>query len=476
MNNKYISFENKILILGFGSVGQCLLPLVLRHLDIDPKNIIVLEAADNTERFLEKYAAFGIGYVVQSIDIYNMAAVLEKYLDPGDYLIDVSTDIAAIDIIDWCQTKGVLYLNTSLEDWPEENQNENYPHHIRTLYNAHQNLREAAAKWKPNGATTVITHGANPGIVSHFVKEALLDISEATLGSPVKVPENKEEWAKLAQSTGTKVIHISERDTQVSHCPKMKDQFVNTWSAVGFYAEGIAPAEMGWGTHETWKPDNMFEHEKGPRNSTYMKQPGAATIVRSWVPEGGDINGYVIQHSEAVTLSEYFTVTEDDKAVYRPTVHYAYMPSDAAIASMYELQMNEWKLQSKLRIMGDDITSGVDELGVLLMGHDLNAWWYGSVLDINVTRVLMDSQDYNATSLQVAASILAAMVWTINYPNEGFCEVEDLPHRYILEIARPYLGRMISKQSGWRPVDGRSPLYEEEMDLDNIWSFKNFLI
>jgi homospermidine synthase len=38
-----------------------------------------------------------------------------------------------------------------------------------------------------NGPTAVITHGANPGLVSHFVKQALLDIASATghFGRPV---------------------------------------------------------------------------------------------------------------------------------------------------------------------------------------------------------------------------------------------------------------------------------------------------
>ena len=34
------------------------------------------------------------------------------------------------------------------------------------------------------------------------------------------------------------------------------DVFVNTWSVEGFVSEGMQPAELGWGTHENWMPEN----------------------------------------------------------------------------------------------------------------------------------------------------------------------------------------------------------------------------
>jgi len=49
---------------------------------------------------------------------------------------------------------------------------------------------------------------------------------------------------------GVKVIHVSERDTQTTTVTKRLNEFVNTWSVEGFHEEGVAPAELGWGTHE----------------------------------------------------------------------------------------------------------------------------------------------------------------------------------------------------------------------------------
>jgi len=41
-----------------------------------------------------------------------------------------------------------------------------------------------------------------------------------------------------------KVIHIAERDTQVSGKPRQLGEFVNTWSIDGFVGEGSQPSEM----------------------------------------------------------------------------------------------------------------------------------------------------------------------------------------------------------------------------------------
>ena len=66
---------------------------------------------------------------------------------------------------------------------------------------------------------------------------------------------------------------------------------------------------------------------------------GMNTLVRSWVPQGGEIIGMVIRHGEAFTICDHLTVWDGDRLVYRPTVYYAYLPTDAALASLQELKM-----------------------------------------------------------------------------------------------------------------------------------------
>ncbi|MFM8907071.1 MAG: saccharopine dehydrogenase C-terminal domain-containing protein, partial [Actinomycetota bacterium] len=79
--------------------------------------------------------------------------------------------------------------------------------------------------------------------------------------------------------------HFGGCDTQITSQPKQVDEFVNTWSIEGFYEEGVAPAELGWGTHERWLPHNAHVHDDdGPCNQIAIAQPGMETWVRSWVP------------------------------------------------------------------------------------------------------------------------------------------------------------------------------------------------
>ena len=84
---------------------------------------------------------------------------------------------------------------------------------------------------------------------------------------------------------GVKVIHCSERDTQITDQPKQVNEFVNTWSVEGFREEGTTTAEMGWGTHEKELPPLAYEHTEGPRNQICLARMGINTWVTSWVPE-----------------------------------------------------------------------------------------------------------------------------------------------------------------------------------------------
>jgi len=351
-------------------------------------------------------------------------------------------------------------------------------------------LQKLAAKWK-NGPTAVVEHGANPGLVSHWTKVALQDIAQTILRVGFRPGEDlagnqqttleqalaNQDYPRLAMLTGTKVIHISERDTQITDKPKRLEEFVNTWSVVGFHEEGIAPAELGWGTHERRLPENAQVHTYGPRNQICLSQMGINTFVRSWVPSG-EILGMVVRHGEAFTISDYLTVWKEEKAVYRPTVHYAYLPTDSALASLHELKMRNFALQPQHRIMNDEIIDGNDELGVLLLGHALNGWWVGSQLDIHETRKHVQHQ--NATTLQVAASVLGAVAWMIKNPRQGFCVPDQLAHEEVLKVANPYLKPCVSMQTDWTPLKNRfdpfarwiSPAPTE----DDLWQFESFLV
>jgi homospermidine synthase len=480
-----IEFKNKVLFVGCGAVGQCTLPIFLKRLKVNPRNVTVMDFEDR-RKVLKPWLAKGVTFVRDRITPENLGSLLGKYLKAGDLLVDLAWNIDCCEILQWCHDHGVLYINTSVELWDPYAGAPNKPPQERTLYWRHMAIRRMTAGWKAKGPTAILEHGANPGLISHFTKQGLIDIGERLLAEKKATGKAAEAirrhitaqaFNRLARALGVKVIHVSERDTQVTSAPKQVGEFVNTWSIEGFREEGTTTAEMGWGTHEKALPPLAYEHTDGPRNQICLARMGMNTWVRSWVPSY-PIRGMIVRHGEAFTISDRLTVWEDGKAVYRPTVHYAYCPCDSAIASLQELRGEGYVLQPKLRILGDDITGGSDILGALLMGHPYGAWWTGSDLGIEESRRLVPHQ--NATTMQVAISVVAASIWMIQNPARGVCVPDDLPHELILKVAKPYLGRLISTPSDWTPLKQDENVFKgynrTTPDTADPWQFKNFLI
>jgi homospermidine synthase len=196
--------------------------------------------------------------------------------------------------------------------------------------------------------------------------------------------------------------------------------------------------------------------------------------VRTWTPLEGPFHGFLVTHNESISIADYYTVQNGHGLEYRPTVHYAYHPCDDAVLSLHELAGKNWRLQDTQRLMVDEITQGMDELGVLLMGHARGAYWYGSRLTIDEARRLVPYN--NATSLQVTAAVLAGMVWAIENPAEGVVEPDEINHVRVMQVARPYLGEMAGVYSDWTPLQDRGVLFAEAIDPACPWQFKNFRV
>jgi homospermidine synthase len=347
--------------------------------------------------------------------------------------------VSSMDIMKLAASLGALYLDTVTEPWPGFYYNTKKDPAQRTNYVLREEMVKLKAKMA-GGPTAVSCCGANPGMVSWFVKQALLDIAKDT-GKAVKEPKTREGWGKLMKGLGVKGIHVAERDTQRSKRPKPFDVFVNTWSVEGFISEGLQPAELGWGTHEKKLPPTGRKHTAGSKAAIYLTTPGAGTKVRSWVPSMGPQHGFLVTHNEAISISDYFTVRDGRKVTYRPTCHYAYHPSNDAVLSFSEMAGRQWQRLSDTHILTEnEIEDGMDQLGVLLYGHKKNAYWYGSSLTIETARKLAPYQ--NATGMQVTSAVLAGIVWAIENPKAGIVETEEMDFRRCLEVLTRYVVKL----------------------------------
>jgi homospermidine synthase len=464
-----------VVMIGFGSIGRGTLPLLDRHIEFDRERFTVIDPDDRDRAILDQY---GARYLSQHITEDNYRTMLPTLLTEGEgqgFCINLSVDTSSLEIMKLCRELGVLYLDTVVEPWPGFYYDQERDNATRTNHALRSTVIEEQQR-SPGGTTAVSCCGANPGMVSWFVKAALVNLAR-DLGHTAPVPGvgDRAGWAAYMRDLGVHGVHIAERDTQRAVNPKPIGVFWNTWSVDGFISEGLQPAELGWGTRETWMPDNA--HVCGPDSpAIYLDQPGAETRVRTWCPSEGAQYGFLVTHNEALSIPDFFTVRDADGGVaYRPTCHYAYHPCNDAVLSFHELFGAACRMPSGQKVLDEDeIVDGRDELGVLLYGHARNAYWYGSQLTIEEARALAPHQ--NATGMQVTSAVLAGIVWAIENPEAGIVETDDMDHERCLEVQRPYLGNVEGFYTEWTPLDGRPGLFPDDIDTSDPWQFRNVLV
>ena len=466
-------FDGPIVMIGFGSIGKGTLPLIERHIAFDREKFVVIAPDDSDRRLLDERQ---IKFLHLAISRENYREILKPLLTGGPgrgMMVNLSVDTSSVDLMEFAKDVDAFYIDTVVEPWPGLYTDGTRSISERSNYALREGLL-ALRRRRPGGVTAVSCCGANPGMVSWMVKQALIDIA-SELKLDFVEPQSRDEWARLLQRAGVKGIHIAERDTQRASSPKPRGKFINTWSVEGFISEGSQPSELGWGTHEKTLPPGARRHDFGCDAAIYLTRPGAGTKVRSWTPTADAQHAWMITHNESISIADYFTLRENGKVAYRPTCHYAYHPCDDAVLSLLELAGAEWRPQETWHILSeDDIVDGVDELGVLLYGHAKNAYWYGSQLSIEETRALAPYQ--NATGLQVTSAVLAGIIWMLENPDRGIVEADEMDFRRCLSVQRPYLGPVIGRYTDWTPLKDRGRLFPELLDREDPWQFSNVLV
>src|ERR1700761_3703080 len=111
----YVATKNRMVMVGFGSIGQGVLPLMLRHIDMKPSQITIV-TADEAGR--AEAAHLGVTHIEHPLTAENHREVLGPLLGQGDYLVNLSVEVSSLALVELCREVGALYIDTCIEPWP----------------------------------------------------------------------------------------------------------------------------------------------------------------------------------------------------------------------------------------------------------------------------------------------------------------------------------------------------------------------
>lgn len=413
-------YEGSFIILGYGSLGPNTVYELRRAF---PSNTIKVITDFKSSLLIRE---LDVKYIDQILTQENYKDTLCDNIKDGDFVINLTVDVCCADIINWCQTNNVLYIDTAIYQWLDESSD----YTNITNYSMREHVLTMA---QPTNKTAIIAHGANPGLVNHFVKYALTQIAE-----DLQIIEQLD-WPELAKRVGLKTIQISEIDTQHSNHAHRPGDFINTWSVQGFINEGSQPAELTFGTYDNYNNINVRSDR-----SAYLNKPGVKTTVLGWNPLGGQYMGWMITHMESISIGQ--ALSTDD---YTPSVYYVYRPTSATIASIHDFIANDLNVVGdKILLNENNCTSGSDSLGVLLMG-DFGVYWCGNILSCQQTYSV--TKYANATTLQVTAPLIGAVKWALLNPEVGIVEPDQLDHNFIISESSKLIGDILTiKVDTWK--------------------------
>ncbi|MGG1947666.1 saccharopine dehydrogenase NADP-binding domain-containing protein [Trinickia sp. NRRL B-1857] len=444
--------SNRIVIVGFGNIGQAVAPLLQK--EFAGWQISAIDC-DIDSRRMEIAEGCKIELLAHRIDPDNFATILGSLVAESDFLLNLAPSVSTCDLLKFVQSKGAIYLDTGVEPWEYDYDGtcadtSNYALRERVL----ALKRTQSARANP---TAIVASGANPGYVSALVKQGLLELAH-TVGLTADgalPPQTRDDWARLACALDVQVIQVSEFDTQRAPIDRASNEFVNTWSVPGFITECQQDVELGWGTHEPSLPAGAVRQTSGSCAAIRLNRPGWATTVKSWTPRQGEFEAYVLTHHEAISIADYLTLGSPGTALYRPTVYYAYRPTDLAVESMSLLREGFTGVLEE-RLLKDEIVDGIDELGVFLLSGRFPSLWLGSALSIDRARSIAPYN--NATSLQVASAVVAALRWASAHPTEGIVESDEIDYRAMIDYAEHFWAPMQRCHTDWKPIKGLTRL------------------
>ena len=354
----------------------------------------------------------------------------------------------------FCREIGALYIDTVVEPWPGFYFDKSLGNEARTNYALRETVL-AERRANPGGTTAVSCCGANPGMVSWFVKQALVNLA-ADLGDRRRPSRRRaRNGAKLAQTLGVKGVHIAERDTQRAKNPKPRNVFVNTWSVEGFLSEGMQPAELGWGTHEKWAPANAGFHEerlrRGDLHQPARRQHPRALLDADGARRSSASSSPTTSRSRSPTITPCAT-TRARRSTGRPATT-PITPATTRCCRCTSCSASAGKMQTRAAHSRARPRSSTGSTNSACCSTATPATPIGTARSSRSRRRATLAPYQNATGMQVTSAVLAGMVWALENPKAGIVEADEMDFSRCLEVQTPYLGPVVGVYTDWTPLD-----------------------
>src|ERR1700690_2732677 len=103
----HVKFPGKIVFVGFGSIGQGVLPLILRHIGTSARRITIVTAEDKGRPAAQ---AYGVKFTKAALATETSRPTPEPLVDAGDFLLTLSVDVSSIALIRLAGERGAMYL------------------------------------------------------------------------------------------------------------------------------------------------------------------------------------------------------------------------------------------------------------------------------------------------------------------------------------------------------------------------------
>jgi homospermidine synthase len=448
------------IFIGFGLVGFGLMEVFNREKIYTKDKFIVVEPRDIEENGrLAVFKGRGVEWFRHALTKENYKTLLDPFCNKEAIIINVSVNVDSIMILEYCKKRGCFYIDTSTENYQDRNTfSDKYDEFKQdTLYYRLRLANKLIGKGK-HDRTRIMNQGFNPGIINDYSKLGLKDYARKHRPELVKEGVWKGDYAKLGHDLGLLEVLVVEFDSQkvTEEIKKAyhKDCFYNTWSPIGYQDEAgdyimlslnnedllqyekdgiklIKPTDGPQDTHI------RFIHERGMngfRKCTTLDHNGKEF----------EYEGRLIPHMEIASLSDFYHYRGKD-GEDAPTIMYVYSSSAISQKCLEEFKKNDYKeLPHDYGLWAKDILpGGYDSIGARLRFKNGDIWWCGSVVDTHDAKKL--GLKSGATVCQIAGAMYPAIEWMLKNPNEGLLNPEELPHKKIFGLAKPYMGSQYSK-------------------------------